>query len=262
MSSGAVSILPWEDNEQFKKDQKENGTPILIAAYRTVLHDPMPGEENNVHLGARLLKGTVVKPGQVFSQNASVGPYSQERGFEKGPVYIGSQLKTTIGGGVCKIASTLYNVAILSNLPVIERHNHGMPVPYVPYGQDATVSYGYKDFKFLNDTPDPILIWAEGIDNTLYLGFYGKSKPPQVEWHHTILNTIKASRIYRNNPQLLPGTEKVILEGMNGAVVNSWVEINNRNGSTSIKRLGKSYYKPMPYVIEKGVSSSAASTKP
>ena len=37
-----------------------------------------------------------------------------------------------------------YNVAVLSNLKIIERHNHSMPVPYVPYGQDATVAYGSK----------------------------------------------------------------------------------------------------------------------
>ena len=53
-----------------------------------------------------------------------------------------------------------------SNLEIIERHNHSMPVAYVPYGQDATVAYGIKDFKF-KQHPFPILIWAEGIGNRL-----------------------------------------------------------------------------------------------
>jgi hypothetical protein len=111
-----------------------------------VLKDPLPGEESNVHLAAKILSGAIVNPGEIFSQNERIGPYSESRGFQKGPTYNGSKLSTTIGGGVCKIASTLYNAAILSNLPIVERHPHGMPVPYVPYGQDATVSYGKIDF--------------------------------------------------------------------------------------------------------------------
>ena len=49
------------------------------------------------------------------------------------------------GGGACKIATSLYNLVVLTNQEVIERHNHSMPINYVPYGQDATVAYGVKD---------------------------------------------------------------------------------------------------------------------
>ena len=94
----------------------------------------------------------------------------------------------TEGGGVCKIATTLYNLAVLSNLEVIERHNHSMPVNYVPYGQDATVAYGVKDLRFKNTTENSILIWAEMIGNRLYMGFYGSEKPPKVIWNHEVSN--------------------------------------------------------------------------
>jgi vancomycin resistance protein YoaR len=256
--SGQITSLPWEDDENFKAALENNSKPVLMAAYRTVLRDPLPGEENNVHLAARLLTGTVVKPGEIFSQNNNVGPYSEAKGFQKGPVYLGSQLSTTIGGGVCKLASTLYNVAVLSNLPIVERYNHGMPVPYVPYGQDATVSYGCKDIKFMNNTSFPILIWAQGIDNVLYIGFYGKSKPPRVVWHHKYLKVIDTHKIYRSNPALPPGSEKVVLEGMKGAIVNSWVTIYNKDGTSKIKKLGRSYYNPMPYIVEKGAAPASS----
>lgn len=251
LESGPITEVPWEKNENFKAALKDNQDYVMMAAYRTVLHDPLPGEENNVHLGARLLAGKVVQPGEIFSQNNAIGPYSSARGFQKGPVYLGSQLSTTIGGGVCKISSTLYNVAVLCNLPVIERHSHGMPVPYVPYGQDATVSYGVKDFKFQNNMDFPLLIWSQGIGNTLYIGFYGKNKPPRVEWHHEFIKKINTWKIYRHNPSLPLNTEKVVLQGMDGAVVRSWVIINDAHGIHK-KSLGKSYYSPMPSIIEKG----------
>jgi vancomycin resistance protein VanW len=257
-TSGPVTAVPWETDSKFKSKQEETGALIQMAAFATVLHDPMPGEEQNVHLAARILAGTVLQPGQVFSQNQTIGPYSQARGFQKGPMYLGSQLKTTIGGGVCKMASTLYNVAILCNLPIIERYAHGMPVPYVPYGQDATVSYGDKDFQFKNNLPYPILIWSQGVDNTLYVGFYGQSEPPQVEWHHEFLYRLKAERIYRPNTNLAAGEEKVIVEGMDGAGVRSWVTVTNIDGTSTIRPLSGSYYLAMPYVIEKKSIANAA----
>lgn len=248
--SGPVNILPWDKDEVFLKAQKDNNTSVLMGAYCTVLHDPLPGEEFNVHLAAALLAGTVVNPGQTFSQNGKIGPYTESRGFQKGPTYMGSQLTTTVGGGVCKIASTLYNVTILSNLPIVERHPHSMPVPYVPYGQDATVAYGAYDFKFMNNTSAPILIWAKGIGNTLYMGFYGAEKPPKVEWHHEVLETVKAPTIYVKNPELPEGTEKTVNEGMDGMMVKSWITIEKPDGTVETKKLGISYYKPLANIIE------------
>lgn len=250
--SGPVKTVPWETDTNFKNKQKETGAQVRMAAYRTVLRDPLPGEEQNVHLAARLLAGTVLQPGQVFSQNDTIGPYNRDRGFQIGPVYSGGKVKTTIGGGVCKIASTLYNVTVLCNLPVVERTAHVMPVPYVPYGQDATVSYGINDFKFKNDLPYPILIWAQGVDNILYIAFYGQNLPPKVEWHHQFLERQKASKIYRSNPSLPQGEERIAVKGMDGAVVKSWVTITKKDGSKTTKQLGVSTYKPMPYIIEKG----------
>ena len=152
---------------------------------------------------------------------------------------------------MCKISSTLYNVSILSDLEIVERHNHSMPVPYVPYGQDATVAYGGKDFKFKNNTDFPILIWAKGIDNRLYMGIYGSEEPPEVEWQHNISNLVEAPRYYKENPQLKEGEEKVIVEGMDGATVESSLIIRDKNGEVKTKKLRSSYYIPMPYVIER-----------
>ena len=251
IKSGVITEVPWEDDIEFRKLQKENDTPTLMVAFRTILPNPGIGEEYNVHLAADILKGTVVKSGEIFSQNKVVGPYIESRGFKKGLSYAGSNLTITEGGGVCKVASTLYNLAILSNLEVVERFNHSMPVAYLPYGQDATVAYGSKDIKFKNTTDSSILIWAQGIDNELFIAFYGNKKPPKVEWHHKIIEKYPAPVIYKDNPKLDAGTKNMVVEGMDGALVQSWVTIEDNNGKIKTKELGKSYYNPMAYVIEK-----------
>lgn len=250
LGSGPETDLPWAEEKAFIDKKNETGANVLLGAYRTVLKDPLPGEEFNVHLAAKMLAGRTVEPGQVFSQNGSIGPYTSDRGFQKGPTYVGTTLTTTVGGGVCKIASTLYNVTVLSNLEVVERSAHSMPVPYVPYGQDATVAYGAKDFKFRNSTDSTVMIWAQGIDNVLYMAFYGSKPAPEVVWKHEVLETRKAPRTYKINPSLEADNERVVLEGMDGAVVKSWVHVTDEGG-TKTKYMGLSDYRPMPYIIEK-----------
>jgi vancomycin resistance protein VanW len=249
MRSGPLTKLPWAKDKKFLKAKKTNNTPILMAAYKTVLLDPSPGEEYNVHLSARLLCGTIVKSKHTFSQNKTVGPYTNSKGYRKGPTYtVGKVIKTT-GGGVCKLATTLYNVAILSNLVITKRYYHSMPVSYVPYGQDATVSYGTHDFKFKNNTSFPIMIWSKGIGDTLYIGFYGRKLSPKVTWNHKVLSVKKTKTIYKKNPKLRHGKRKIIIYGMDGKKVKSWVKIRYPNGKVQIKQLGISKYKPLPYVI-------------
>lgn len=253
LKSGQVDEVPWSSDQKFKAAQQKNQTFKQLAAFRTVLIDPLPGEEENVHLAARMLAGTVVQPGAVFSQNTSIGPYTKKRGFQEGPVYIGGTLSKTTGGGVCKIASTLYNVTVFSDLQVVERHEHNMPVPYVPYGQDATVSYGTNDFKWRNNTADPVLIWAEGIDNILYMAFYSRHAAPKVEWHHQVISSQKTDVIYKNTKELPAGSTRVDVKGMDRAVIDSWVTIRAANGTVREKSMGRSSYKPLPQVVERGI---------
>ncbi len=260
LDSGAIVSMPWEHDHDFLEAIATNNAFLRMAAYRTVLPDPLPGEEYNVHLAAKMLCGTVIEPDQVFSHNETIGPYTESKGFKLGPTYIGSVMTTTVGGGVCKIASTLYNVTILSNLEIIERHPHSMPVPYVPYGQDATVAYGMKDFKFRNNTSFPILIWAQGIDNSLYIAFYSQTKPPKVEWHHEIVKLVKRHQLYRNNITLPAGSEKVVVKGMDGGVVKTWISVKRNDGSYETKSLGQFYYSPIPDVIDKGSDTNILPT--
>jgi hypothetical protein len=107
-----------------------------------------------------------------------------------------------------------------------------------------------KDFKFRNNTKSSILIWAEGIENTLYIGIYGKTVPPKVIWSHVVLNVYKSPVISKKNYKLPPGTEKIIQEGMDGVVIQSSIMLIYPDGTTTTKTLGKRYYDPLPYIKE------------
>ena len=248
--SAPVNNLPWRNDADFLKAKEKNDTPILMAGFCAVLKNPLPGEEYNVRLASEKIKGTVIKPSKIFSQNSSIGPYTKSKGFKEGASYSGGNIQMTEGGGVCKIATTLYNLVALSNLKVIERYNHSMPINYVPYGQDATVAYGIKDFRFENNTDSNILIWSKMIDNRLYMAFYGNNNSPQVLWNHEVTNITIPPIKYIKNADLKPGEMVTRLNGMDGATVKSTITITQKDGSFSIKNMGVSYYQPLPKVIE------------
>lgn len=248
--SGPVKNLPWVRDEDFLKAQRENNAYILMAGFCSVLIDPLPGESHNVNLAAKSAKGIVIPPGGIFSQNQLIGPYTSDRGYKMGTSFAGANLVKTEGGGVCKIATTLYNVAILSDLEILERHNHSMPVNYVPYGQDATVAYGHKDFRFKNTYDFPILIWSEIIGHRLYMGIYGRKEAPNVEWVHEITNLVDPPVYYRTNPDL-EVEEKLVIKGIRGATVRSKVIVRYGDGTVKVKDLGTSFYHPLPNVIER-----------
>lgn len=249
--SQSVTEFPWDEDENFLNAIKENDTDVLIAGFSTVFKESSPEESVNIDLAAQTINGTVVEPGEVFSQNETAGPYTEEKGYLEGIGYSGGEVIKDVGGGVCNVATTLYNTSIASDLDIVERHNHSMPVPYVPYGQDAAVAYGYKDFKFKNNTDHPMLIWTELEDNRLYMGFYGKEKAPEVTWEHETLSETKTTTKYQNNPELDEGEENIIVDGMDGKVVESILKIKDENGEEKIKELGESNYNPMIKIIEK-----------
>lgn len=248
--SGLVFNMPWKNDKDFLEAKEKYKTPILMVGYCAVLKDPLPGEEHNVSLAAKSVNGHVIRPSKIFSQNERIGPYTKRRGYRDGSSFLGDKIVMTEGGGVCKIATSLYNLSVLSNFEIVERHYHAMPVNYVPYGQDATVAYGIKDFKFRNTTKGNVLIWSKLIENRLYMGFYGTERPPKITWSHEVTDLVKPSIKYIKNETLSQGEMITKVAGLDGANVKSYITIEYENGTIEMKKMDPSYYLPFPELIE------------
>ena len=139
---------------------------ITVSLYESIVHEigyyhtyigGGGGRADNIILGTSLLNNYLLPPGEVFSFNKTLGPITWERGFRFAPIISGGAIIPGIGGGLCQVASTLYNAVLNADLEVVERTPHSRPVGYVPRGKDATIST-YIDFKFRNDTEDFILL--------------------------------------------------------------------------------------------------------
>lgn len=145
----------------------------VLAAYATCLLDRDPDRVHNIRLTVERLNGHVILPGEVFSFNAVVGQPTAAAGFRPATVLgdDGRKLKE-LGGGMCQVSSTLYNVALGAGFKVLERHPHAKPVKYVPPGRDATI-YTDLDLKFQNNSGRPVTIRGAVGKERVRLWFLG-----------------------------------------------------------------------------------------
>ena len=155
------------------REAEKLGIRQRISTFTTDMGPSSSNRIHNVQLMADYIDGTIVRPGDSFSFNQSVGPRTPERGFREGQMIIGSLLLPAIGGGVCQTATTLFNNAFELGLPILERHNHSFYISHYPIGRDATVSWGGPDFAFKNDLKTGILIKTSYTSSTLTFSFYG-----------------------------------------------------------------------------------------
>ena len=151
--------------------------PHLLGSFSTPV-DSDADRTHNIGLCAGRLNNRVIPPLGRFSFNYAVGPRSAKRGFRKAPVLYFDDMERLLGGGACQVSTTLYNAALLSDLIVVKRTKHSSRVYYVPPGQDATVSYGYRDLVLSNPFDFPIQIKAATTPPEVMVSIYGKAALP------------------------------------------------------------------------------------
>lgn len=148
-----------------------------IASYTSTLYDNQESRVYNITKACSILNGTIIKPGEEFSFNNTIGPMGEENGFKKATGFDSDgKLIQISGGGMCQISSTLYNVALLANLEITERHAHSRRVNYVPADKDATIYYGSLDLKFINNTDSDIKITAENDNYSVTIKMFKKEQ--------------------------------------------------------------------------------------
>ena len=146
----------------------------LTGSYTTVFREENTARANNLANAAERLNGTVLYPGEEFSCQDTIGPFTEENGYMGAGSYSGGQMVESVGGGVCQLSSTLYNAVLAAELTVTERTPHSMTVGYVPLARDAAIAWGYKDFRFVNSSEVPVYVEAETKNGELTVRIWGE----------------------------------------------------------------------------------------
>lgn len=224
----------------------------LWASYSTILAN-IPDRTENVRVASSFLDGLMLAPGQEISFNDQVGPREKERGFREAKVIVGGRFEPGLGGGVCQVSSTLYNVVLLAGLEIKERYNHSVRIAYVPVGRDATVLFGSKDFKFRNNTPSYLLLRTNLVGLKLEMSIYGNGPRPytKVQIMSKVLQTLPTYNKTYLNAALAPSERKLVEKGQNGYISETYRQLTQ--GQEIINQLlSKDYYLPQPNVYAVG----------
>ncbi len=182
-----------------------------LGAFDVPLRDD-PAERQNILLSAQAVDNVTLAPGAEFSFNALVGERTPERGYQEGLMFDNGHVIRGTGGGICLVATGLYNAALRAGLTIDERHPHSGLVSYAQPGCDAGIVYGQEDLRFRNTTSRPLTIQARPVgDDHVAVRLFGHRPPAghQVIVKPTALDRIAPSTVTRLDPALLPG-QKVI----------------------------------------------------
>lgn len=206
----------------------------------------------NLKLATEKVNEIILLPGEEFSFNQIVGERTEARGFKPAIVFAGGEMVDGIGGGICQVSSTIYLATLRADLEVTERAVHAYTVDYVPLGQDATVQWGYLDYRFVNNTAYPVRVSAVMQDGTLTVRLYGTKTDPnrRVEVETVTTHTYPYSTEYVYNESLAYGTQRQTQRGKDGYQCETYQLIYN--GDTLLERrlANKSYYKSQTQIVE------------
>lgn len=227
----------------------------LLASFTTALTNDSV-RNNNIKLAATAVSGTVLYPGDEFSFNALTGERTKAQGYVDAPAILSGKLVDAPGGGVCQVATTVYNAALLAGLDISERHHHTWKMSYVDAGLDATVDWASeKDLRFKNNTNTPVYLVCRVDDDSLRVtaNFYGVPGDDMISISTEVLQkTMPGEPLKTNNPNASMGTNTVISDPIFGYHVKVYRVYTATDGSTRRDLVSEDIYDAVREQIEIG----------
>ena len=213
------------------------GTAEDTEEQRTIF---IPNRAFNVEKGASMISGQVIKQGESWSFNDTVGDRTEENGWKLAQGIFGGDRKTPqFGGGICQVSTTLFN-AMLEAYPYFDffdRSSHSIPSTYVDKGLDATVDSNHIDFQVKNISEYPVYIFAYTGENKMAksrkrditVAIYGEALPEGIEYKtRTVLISeeppLEEDAVITETSKLFVGEENVLAEPHTKFVVDVYID--------------------------------------
>lgn len=151
----------------------------VLGTYTTDFSSSGTARSTNLAVGASKINGHLLMPGEELSGYECLQPFTTDNGYKTASAYENGQVVDSIGGGVCQLATTLYNSSLEAELDVVQRQNHSMIVTYVKPSRDAAIAGTFKDIKIRNNYSTPIYVEGYTDGRKLTFTIYGQeTRPP------------------------------------------------------------------------------------
>lgn len=256
--SGKIVLATKVEEPKITRAQLEN-VKDLLGSYTTVCGTG-GGRVQNIVTGAKHISGTLLMPGEEYSANAAMEPYTTENGYTEAGSYENGEVVQSMGGGICQVSSTLYNAVIRSELEIVERAAHSMLVAYVEPSMDAAIAGDYKDLKFKNNTEFPVYIEGYVSGGKITFNVYGKETRPatrKVEYVSEVVSSTPAGEKFVASADPI-GTIKKASSGYTGMKAKLWKVIYENGAEVDRKVMNNSTYGASAAVYHVGTASDNA----
>ena len=161
----------------------------------------------NLRLAAQRIHCLHIAPQKIFSFSDRIGAPTRANGFREAPVFVRGQVLTDVGGGLCLVATNVFNTFLYAGCEILERHCHSIDAygesRFYELGQDAAVANGYKDLIVRNHSQIPLQLRCQVLENEgkVASSLWGSApKPWQIKVESQILK-----QLHPPNPQYLSG---------------------------------------------------------
>lgn len=147
-----------------------------ISSYSTSFYytDDTKNRIHNIGLAAERINNSIINAnGGKWSWIEIAGACAEEDGFLPAGAIVADEYVQETGGGICQVATTIFNSVYEAGYKVLERHNHTLRMRSYPDGRDAAVAYPTLDFIWQNETPSDVLLKATVDDTSVTVSLYG-----------------------------------------------------------------------------------------
>lgn len=238
------------------QDALDLGIVTPISSYTTEF-STYTGTENrnrNIALCADLIDGSIAQAhGGLWSFNDTAGNCNEERGFLAAGTIVNGEYVDGIGGGICQVATTVFNAVYEAGLPVERRSNHSLYISSYPAGRDAAVSWPDLDLVWKCDLSSDVLLRASCADASVTVTLY--SAP--VGYH--VDSTVGAWQdgapyrtIERMDAALSPGVRYVKTTGVDGRSITVVRTVTDVDGNVIRQDAFGSTYAPKNEIVMHG----------
>jgi len=131
----------------------------------------------NLKLAASHINGVVLKPGEEWSFNKTVGERSQATGYKVAHVITAGEMVDGLAGGTCQISTTLFGAAFFAGLDIVKTTPHSRPSVYTPLGFDSTVVWPNTDLVIKNPYDFPVAVMYRVANGVAKVEILGKKRP-------------------------------------------------------------------------------------
>ncbi len=243
LESDSKISIPVEEQNKRVSDSDLEKIKVVYSEFSTTFSTGKVSRSKNIKRAAELIDGTVLLPGEKFSFNDHLGRRTLANGFHVAGVYVSGRHDVDVGGGICQVSTTLYNALLLGDIKVQTRFPHSLPVPYVPLGRDAAVSFPNPDFVFVNSFDTPIAVSAIYAPGKLTFKVLGlESNPREVKFESKLLSSWSRGEKIVHDPNLKYGQRKVVDSGGSGRKVRTWKVVYENGKEVSRTVLSDSTY--------------------